>query len=244
MNVIIADDEPLARENLRLLIYSHLPDLSVVAECSNSQEVLLALTKNKVDLILLDIEMPGQSGIDLAFELMHLNIKIIFVTAHDEYAIRAFRVSAVDYLLKPVDSHLLCEAIEKCIHKSENISRSQLDIIQSHQKDKFEQIALPTRDGLEICKLSDILYLIGDESYTHVHTSSNRSLMISRKLGEMEEILAGQGFVRIHKTNIINLSHVKRYFKGEGGSVEMIDGKVLNVSRMKKDELLNLLNRV
>jgi two-component system LytT family response regulator len=244
MNIIIADDEPLARENMRLLLERFHPQHAIVAECADASEVLLALTKYNVQLLLLDIEMPGKSGIQLASEIQHLSLNIVFVTAHNEYAIKAFRVSALDYLLKPVDPLQLAEALSKCEGMTKKVQSQQLQLYQQSLHQPIERVALPTWQGLDICRLSDIVCFIAEESYTHVHLNDKTNKLISRKLGELEELLATSGFIRVHKSYMVNVSHIKKYIKGEGGQVEMSNGMLIDVARRKKDELLEKLNRL
>lgn len=244
MNILIADDEPLAQQTLKFIIESYHRSYSVVAVCANADEVLHSLARKKVDIILLDIEMPGKSGIQLAAEIQDLNLHVIFITAHDEYALRAFRLSAIDYLLKPVDPQELANALEKCRSFAKGFYKQQWSLYQQSLHGVQEQIALPTRTGLEVCKLSEIVFLKGDESYTHVVFLNKSEILVSRKLGEMEEQLAIFNFLRVHKSFIINLIHVKRYIKGEGGYVEMVNGQSIDVSRRKKMELLDKLHRL
>lgn len=245
LRAIIADDEPLARENLRLLLTAYCPQVDVLAECKNAIEAATEINAHDPDIVFLDIQMPGKSGIELAEDIHHRKANVVFVTAHDEYAIRAFRLSAIDYLLKPVEPKQLIQAVHKCQNEAQrNISQEQLKLYFGNYAQTDERIALPSMSGLDICKLSDIVCFAADESYCEVWLADKSKKMISRKLGELEEMLATNHFLRIHKSYIINLKHINRYIKGEGGQVVLSNGETVDVSRRKKDELLQHLHRI
>ena len=245
LKALIVDDEPLARENIRLLLNEFANEIEVIAECKNATEALKAVDHYRLDVVFLDIQMPGMSGIKLAEKIKEYNLQIVFVTAHDEYAVKAFRLSALDYLLKPVELSLLQEVIHKLKLKTAKQKLSeQLRLYNSSINKQIEQIALPTLHGLEICKLADIVCLNADESYTEIILADKTKKIVSRKMGELEEMLNELGFVRVHKSHIINVKHIVAYNKGEGGSVKLSNGITVDVSRRKKEELLKQLNLV
>ncbi|MBL7778644.1 MAG: response regulator [Chitinophagales bacterium] len=245
LRAIIVDDEPLARENLRLLLESYCPQVHILAACKNATEALTEINAHHPDVIFLDIQMPGKSGIELAEEIQHQKSSIVFVTAHDEYAIRAFRLSAIDYLLKPVDPKQLIQAVHKCQNELQiKISKEQLKLYLSNYAQTDEQIALPTMSGLDICRLADVVCFAADESYCEVWMADKSKKVISRKLGELEEILPTHNFVRLHKSYIVNIKHITKYIKGEGGQVVLSNGETVDVSRRKKEELLQHLHRI
>lgn len=247
MNIraILVDDEPLARENLRLLLDAYCPQVQIVAECKSATEAFNEVTAQRPDVVFLDIQMPGKSGIELAEELQLQKTNIVFVTAYDEYAIRAFRLSAIDYLLKPVDPKHLIQAIHKCRNElQKNVTKEQLKLYQDNYSQADEQIALPSMSGLDICRLADVVCFAADESYCEVWMADKSKKVISRKLGELEEILPTHNFVRLHKSYIVNIKHITKYIKGEGGQVVLSNGKTVDVSRRKKDELLQHLHRI
>lgn len=245
IRAVIIDDEPLARENLRLLLGTYCPQVVVVAECKNAREAAEQISSQQPDIVFLDIQMPGKSGIELAEDIQPQKTNVVFVTAHDEYAIRAFRLSAIDYLLKPVAPQQLIQAVHKCeTRASGNLSAEKLKLYQGNYTQNDERIALPSMNGLDICRMADIVCFAADESYCEVWLVDKSKKIISRKLGEIEEILPAAQFVRIHKSYIVNIKHVSRYIKGEGGQVVLSNGETVDVSRRKKDELLQHLHRI
>ena len=245
IKVLIVDDEPRARENLRLLLNEYCKDVEVVAECRNGEEALNAMERFRLDLAFLDIQMPGMSGIELAERAKEYAIPVVFATAHDEFAVKAFRLSALDYLLKPVMPEELVAVIDKAKQsKVYKTSAPQLEIYRSISRETIDRIALPVMNGLEICMLNDIVLLKADESYTEVLTADGKTKVVSRKMGEMEELLADLGFLRIHKSYMVNQKHIRQYIKGEGGQVKMSNGMVIDVARRKKEDLLNKMNRI
>ncbi|MFN8278633.1 MAG: LytTR family DNA-binding domain-containing protein [Chitinophagales bacterium] len=245
MNALIVDDEPLARENLRMLLAQHCSQVKVVAECRNDEETMEAMETYKVQVVFLDIEMPGKTGIQIAADLHRYQVHIVFVTAYNEYAIRAFQLSAIDYLLKPISTALLQEAVARCERYSAlNLTQQQLQLYNQSYSNKMERIALPSMSGLDICFLKDIVCFAADESYTEVMMADNTKKIISRKLGAIEETLGNTDFIRVHKSYLINIQHVKRYIKGEGGQVELSNGLYVDVARRKKDALLEKLHRI
>jgi len=245
MNVLIVDDEPLARENLRLLLMQHCSSLNIVAEAKNYNEAMVALEHNDVDIIFVDIEMPGKSGVELVEDIANRNKKVVFVTAHNQYAIKAFRISAIDYILKPINPDELKQAVDKCsLQRSGAVSTAQLALYKESKFTKAKRIALPTHDGLDIYELDDITHFEADESYCHVFFIDGKKQLICRKLGEVEDALQDSGFLRVHKSRLIQISHILKYVRGEGGQVILTNGVIVDVSRRKKDELLSHLNRI
>jgi two-component system LytT family response regulator len=245
MNALIVDDEPLARENLRLLLQLYCPEVNIVAEAKNYKEAMIALSHFAVELMFVDIEMPGKSGIELVEDYPTNNTQVIFVTAHNEYAIKAFRLSAIDYILKPIVPEDLKAAVAKCMaHMSNRVSKTQLELYRESKESKLERIALPTQQGLDIYELANITHFEADESYCHVHFLDGTQQLICRKLGEVEEALQQAGFLRVHKSGLIQLKHIVKYIKGEGGQVVLKNGATVDVSRRKKDELLSHLHRL
>jgi two-component system LytT family response regulator len=189
------------------------------------------------------VQLPDGSGFDILELLPNLNFKIIFVSAYDKYAIDAFKFSAIDYLLKPVEPDLLIRAIEKS--KKEDKLQSmegKLNVLLSNRKN-IEKIALPSSNGLELVKVNEIIYCQADSNYTLFHLLDGQKILVSRSLKEYDEILSSQGFYRIHQSYLIKLSFVKKYLKGEGGTVILENGKELDVSRRRKEGFLKAINR-
>jgi two-component system LytT family response regulator len=245
IKVMIVDDEPLARENLRLALHEFCPQVEVVAECKNGKEALAAVDKYRLDLAFLDIQMPGMSGVEVAENLKKYGVQFVFVTAYDEYAIKAFRLSALDYLLKPVMPAQVIEVIAKATAPGLTGQLAvQLELYKKALEQMPDRIAIPLQDGLEVCLLSDMVVLKADESYTEIYMTDKAKKLVSRKLGELESMLSASGFLRVHKSYLVNEKHIQQYIKGEGGQLKMSNGMTVDVSRRKKEEILNRLKRV
>jgi two-component system LytT family response regulator len=242
MTSIIIDDELHCREVLQLLLELHCPQVQILALCANSAEGLLAIKTHQPQLVFLDIEMPGGNAFDMLSELNELNFQIIFTTAYDQYAIRAIKYSALDYLLKPIDGNELAEAIDKASKNSNTTQQLQLQQLQAsllQPKDDFKLI-IATSEGSFFIAPSDILYCEGQSNYTHFHLTRDRKMISSKTLLEYETLLAQQHFFRVHKSYLVNLKHVEAY-KNVTGTVLLNTGKQVEVSRRRKEALLNLL---
>ena len=242
---IIIDDEPAAREKLQLLIGNYCKDkIEIAAACENVKEGLAAIALHKPDLIFLDIEMPGLTGFDLLKQIPRIEFDVVFTTAHDHYAIKAIKFSALDYLLKPIDLEQLQEAVSKAIEKrsAQKDYRQYESFIENISENKpLENLSIPTSTGLVFVKLSDIVRCEAISNYTCFKLLNKEEVIATRTLKEYEELLSDNGFIRIHHSHLINKQFLKRYIKGAGGQVEMADGSTIDVSRRKKDEVLERL---
>ncbi|MEO8149025.1 MAG: LytTR family DNA-binding domain-containing protein [Bacteroidia bacterium] len=245
MKSIIIDDEPDAREKLELLITKYCPQLTIAAICKDASEGLAAIETHKPDLVFLDVEMPFMTGFDMLKRINKISFEVIFTTAHDHYAIRAIKFSALDYLLKPIDLEQLQEAVNKAFEKK-NIAQSEKRyenfVGNLEAKEKLTSISVPTSDGFLIIKLTDIVWCSAANFYTIIYLTNKTEIVVTRTLKQFDELLSESGFVRIHNSHLINLAHLVRYIKGAGGQVEMSNGKVLDVSRRKKEELISKIN--
>lgn len=252
MKALIIDDEQHCVEALRILLEKYCPEVEIIGTCYDGQCGLEAIRHHPPDLVFLDIAMPKMNGFDMLNELEEIDFEIIFTTAYDNYAIKAFKVSAVDYLLKPVDRHELADAVNQVkekiflkTHARQNLQNKQqmaslLENLQSSQS-AFPNLAIPTLEGLEIIRIDDILYVLGEGNYAQIHLKNREPILISKTIKYIEDRVEGHHFLRIHNSSLVNLDEVTRYTKGAGGQVVMRDGKVLNVSRNRKDELLRNL---
>ncbi|MEO6540442.1 MAG: response regulator [Ferruginibacter sp.] len=248
IKTIIVDDEFVSRNVLKKLLDINCPDIEVIHECTHADEAKSEIARLQPQLVFLDISMPGKSGLDMLKEIADINFSIIFVTAFHEYTIQAIRFSAIDYLLKPVDKHELTEAVERVkikIANSENHSPVQafLHNIQSAQPQQEMQLCVPGVKGFQIIKIKDIIYCEAENTYTSIFLENNQKLLASRPLIDYESILQDASFVRIHKSYLINMKHLKEYLKGEGGSAVMSNGKELEVSRRKKEYFVNYMKQ-
>jgi len=243
MKALVVDDENKSRNTLIKSIEKYTSDIEIVGDAASVVEALKKIKELQPDLLFLDVQLPDGSGFDILELLPNLNFKIIFVSAYDKYAIDAFKFSAIDYLLKPVEPDLLVRAIEKS--KKEDKLQSmegKLNVLLSNRKN-IEKIALPSANGLELVKVNEIIYCQADSNYTLFHLLDGQKILVSRSLKEYDEILSSQGFFRIHQSYLIKLSFVKKYLKGEGGTVILENGKELDVSRRRKDGFLKAINR-
>jgi two-component system LytT family response regulator len=225
------------------------PDIEIKALCPDAKRGIAAITRFSPDLLLLDIEMPDMNGFEMLRSLPVLQSEVIFITAHDEYAINAIRFSALDYLLKPVRPDMLKGAMNRALPRIREKKfpaqyRSLLSNTQNQQDIQLHNLAIPTVEGLVFVKLAHVIRCESDGKYTLIYLIGKKMHMASRTLGEFEELLKTSGFIRIHKSHLINSRHLKRYIRGEGGQVILTDHSHLPVARRKKNELLKLVSQL
>jgi len=242
MRAVIVDDEPDARDALRLALERYCPEIEIIASSENPEDGLEQIKKQKPDLLFLDVDMPGMSGFDVLNQLTESNMNVIFVTAHDKYAIKAIRFSALDYLLKPVDAEDLQRAVKRAVEKRNHGEnkikvKSFLDNVRS-QQERLGKLSVPTMEGLLFLDIHEIVYCKADDNYTEIILNNKEKIVVSKTLKDVEEMLEGYSFFRIHQSYLINLKFMQRYVKGDGGYVVMKDGASLDVSRRKKEEFL------
>lgn len=244
IKAIIIDDEQHCVDALATDIAKHCNHVEVVAKCVSAKEGILAIKKHNPRLIFLDIEMPWINGFEMLEMLDHIDFCIIFTTAYDKFAAKAFRISAVDYLLKPIDAEDLKVAVNKAEDKilsSEGVVNIQNLLHNIKQPAPEQKIALPNRAGYEFAQVSSILYCSAEGAYTKVVFSDKHSLLISRALGDIEEILPPEIFIRIHHSTIVNINAVTHYIRTDGGYVVMTTNEKLMVSKARKEVLLERL---
>lgn len=244
ITAILIDDEEDGREALRMAL-KYCPDVEVVAVCESGKDGLRAISEKKPDLVFLDIQMPYMSGFEMLQHFNDINFQVIFVTAYDQYAIRAIKFSALDYLLKPIDLDELQAAVEK-IRKKNTFDPidSQLQAMYKNMpknKGVLKKFAVPTLEGLLFLNTEEIIYCEADRNYTTIYLRANRNVVVSKSLGDFEELLTASGFYRIHHSFLINMDHIQEYVKGDGGYVKLSDGHHADVSRRKKEQFLKQL---
>ena len=246
IRAIIVDDEEKGRLTLKNVIDKHCSIVQIIDLCNSVDTAIQSIEKLEPDLVFLDIEMPFQNGFALLEKFNKPNFDVIFITAYDHYAIKAIRYSALDYLLKPVDTDELKEAVAKIELKKKNTlpQMPDFELLLSNLKLKGNsaKIAVPTFDGLQMLNSTEIIKCTANESYTEIVLSGGKKIMVSRILKEYEDLLSDFNFFRVHNSCLINLAHVNKYIKGDGGYVVMSDGESVEVSRRKKNELLNKLS--
>ena len=243
MKAILVDDEPDGIRTLKKMLELHCPNVQVAATCSNAVAAKHEIKELQPDVVFLDIQMPGKSGLELLTELPVKNFEIIFVTAHNEYMLQALQYSAADYLLKPVDEDRLIEAVQRVesrleAGKKEGMTEALLHNLSKTGNPSEMRLCLPTLKGFIVLKLEEIIYCEAERSYTVFHLDKNKTVIVSKPLLDYENLLKDTSFLRIHKSFLINLHHVREYQRGEGGMVIMSDDAEIEVSRRKKDQFL------
>ncbi len=228
MKAIIIDDEARARSLLAKMLKEYCPDVEVVADCADLPSGVKAIRKLKPEVVFLDIEMPGYSGLEMLdfFDEQEIGFSIIFVTAYNNYAIKAFKLSAVDYLLKPVEPGDLEQAVERLKRRSlKDASNSIVTLRENLKEEGLDKIAVPDSNSIKFLKLDEILYFKADNTYTDIFFADNSKMTISRTLKNIEDTLSGTAhFFRCHKSYIVNMNYLTDYVKSDGGYL-MIKGK-------------------
>jgi len=241
---IVVDDELKSRESLKKMLTTFCEGVDVLATCQNVKEAVETIRNVKPDVIFLDIQMQGETGFDLLSQLSPINFEVIFTTAYSEFALQAFKVSATDYLLKPIDVAELQHAVEKVKQDKdrlgENIMERMKQLLQNMATPEPEnyKLALPTAEGLTFIKVKDIMYLKASGNYTEIFMADGSKQLVSKNLKEYDDLLSPQHFFRTHHSFLVNINCIKSYVKGEGGYVIMNDGASLDVSRRKKEAFL------
>jgi two-component system, LytTR family, response regulator len=238
IKAIIIDDEERARDTLSALLKEFCPQVEVLAKCANVPDGVLAINQNRPQLVFLDIEMPEYNGFELLSFFRDIDFEIVFVTAYNEYALKAFEVSAVDYVLKPVDIDKLKQAVEKVEKKlSNNDMQSRLDVLkESFQTEQFNKIALPMAEGLLFVETSEIMYLEADGAYTEVWLKNGSKITVSKKIKFFEDVLEKRpNFFRSHRSYIVNINFIRKYNKADN-ALTLDNSKTIVISRDRKQD--------
>jgi len=244
LKAIIIDDEPYCCEILAAMLEADCPDVNVMSVCNNASDALAAIRQNSPDIVFLDVEMPKMNGFEMLEQLPAIIFHLIFTTSYDQYALKAIRFSAIDYLLKPIDRIELQKAVEKVKQRIQIPLPQQLEILMQkiRQPSKpVNKIALPTMEGLQLIPIDTIISCESDDNYTSLLLKTRKKLLVTRSLKEMEEILEQHSFIRVHRFYLVNLNEIEKYIKGEGGYLVMSDGTTIDVARNKKEVLLKKL---
>ena len=244
IKAIIVDDEPYCCESLVTLLERYCPAVKVADICYSGETALSAIKEQQPQILFLDIEMPRMNGFELLEKLPEVHFEIIFTTSYDQYAIKAIRFSALDYLLKPVDREELQRAVQKVTQRLHHPLPQQLEILlqKLHQPtSSIQKIAIPTIEGLQMIAVDSIISCASDSNYTLFLLKNKQKLIASRTLKEIEELLEEYHFLRVHHSYVVNLNEVSKYIKGEGGYLIMSDDSAIDVSRSRKEMLLKKL---
>ncbi|HEX4851054.1 MAG TPA: LytTR family DNA-binding domain-containing protein [Puia sp.] len=244
IRTIIVDDEPRGLNTLNKLLQEYCPELKIVAACADAESAKEKVLQMDPQLAFLDISLPEKTSFDLLSELGEVNFEIIFVTAHNQYAIQAFQFSAIDYLMKPIDEDLLINAVKRAERRiaANTVNHDVSTFLHNVQKTQVPQemkLCIPSLKGFQVVEIKDILFCEASGSYTNFYFDNKNFVCTAKAIHEYESLLQDAGFVRIHKSYLVNLRHIKEYLRGEGGSVILSNGKELEVSRRKKEFFLD-----
>lgn len=244
VRTIIIDDEESARTTLKALLMRYVPDVQVVAEAYNVESGVNAIRQHTPDLIFLDIQMPDGSGFRLLELIPNIDFNVIFTTAYDQYALKAIKANALDYLLKPIVPEDLKNAVEK--HKN-NVSSSSNSFILKNLLENINEskkIALHTFEGIHVVQMADIIRCQSDDCYTNIFLNDGKQVMVSKTLKEIEESLSASMFIRTHKSHLVNVDYIKTVVRQDGGYVIMKDGSEIPISRRKKEAVMKIINKI
>ncbi len=242
LTAIIIDDEAKGRMALKQKLLDYCEEIQLAGEAENGIEGIKLIEKMHPDIVFLDIEMPRMDGFEMLHRLPEKNFHIIFTTAYDQYAIKAIKYAAFDYLLKPIDIEELKIAVSKIHFRPQIHTGKKLELLdQNLLKNNFNKIAISTLEGLLFFNISDIIHLEANSNYTTIYFTNRPKLLASKTLKDFEELLPTDIFFRTHHSHLINLNYIKRYIKGDGGQIELQNGNYVDVSRRKKEEFLNAI---
>ncbi|AXG73181.1 DNA-binding response regulator [Flavobacterium arcticum] len=249
ITALLIDDDSNLRNGMKGLLSMYAPDIHILGEADSVKAGITAIEYHQPDVIFLDIQLGDGTGFDILEQLTQkrgsINAHVVFITAHEQYAVKAFRFSALDYLLKPVDPedlNAVVEKIKKVLNDNESFAHIDLLLENIRKKvDKFKRIALSTSEGIHLFEVSDIIRLESHDNYTKFYIKDNKPVLISKTLKEYEDLLSEQGFERIHQSHLINLAYLKSYIKKDGGYAVMADNSHLPISQRKKERLQELL---
>ena len=238
---IIIDDEKNCVDSLAFDLQKNFPQIELIDTCTSPKQGLMSIRKQKPDLVFLDVQMPWMNGFEMLEMLDEIDFAIIFTTAYDQFAAKAFRLSAIDYLLKPVDVNDLKEAVKKATDKIDQKSgKANIDNLlhNIHHPEAKQRVAFAGREGYEFIEITSIVYAQAEGAYTHVFLTNKRKLIISKTLSDIEEMLPANQFQRIHHSTLVNLNHVTHFYKTDGGYIVLDSGEKLVVSKSKKEGLM------
>jgi two-component system LytT family response regulator len=247
-SLVIVDDMPNAREVIASIIKQNFKNTTIVATADSVQSGIKAIKEHEPDIVLLDIQMHDGSGFDILNKLKPFKFKVIFISAYEEHALKAFKFSAIDYILKPIDSAELVAAVQKAeLALSQNDQSQSINVLEnnySNSNKESKKIVLRTSDSIYVVNVKDIIRCEADENYTTFYLLDKQKILISKPLKEYDELLAEFGFFRVHQSHLINLDYFKQYKKADGGYAVMTDGSTLPVSSRKKDLFLKEIEKL
>jgi two-component system LytT family response regulator len=245
MNVIIVDDEASVRNSISRVLRELDPGIKIIAEGSNVEEGYNAVINNKTDLLFLDVEMPDGSGFDLINRLIPVDFKVVFITGHQEYALKAIKMSALDFILKPFGEEDISNAVRKA---REAINREQehakFRILQENMEGRrvLKRVVLPTADNIHLVSVSDIVRAEADSNYTIFLKDDGQKIMVSRTIKEFDLLLCESGMIRVHQSHLVNLAYIDKFVKKDGGYLMLKDGSAIPVSKNLRKNVMDAIN--
>ncbi len=243
IKAILIDDERNSLEMLEWLLANYCPEITVLAKCESGAEGIARIHELNPDVIFLDIEMPKMNGFDMLEQFSEIPFEVVFTTAYDKFAVKAFRYSALNYLLKPIDPDELTATANRLKQRKSSPSKAQMDLLFQSligQKSQTERIALSTGDGLVFVQTKDIAYCQAESNYTNVVMADNRKILVAKTLKEIDETLSGKDFFRVHNSFLVNINHIAKFVRGDGGYILMPDNTQITISRSRRDEFFQL----
>lgn len=244
LKAILVDDELSSLQNLQQKLTEFCPDVVILATAQKPEEAIVLIAQHKPDVVFLDIEMPRMNGFRMLDEIENINFDIIFTTAYNHYAVDAIRISAFDYLTKPIAISDLQKAVERLAKHRQLQTKDKLGVLKNalgSTRSQDEKIAIPSGEGLEFIVISNILHIESSSNYSKIYLQNGKSVVVTKLLKDFEDMLLPYRFYRIHNSHLINLRYIEKYIKGDGGQVRLINGTLLDVARRKKDEFLKLI---
>ncbi len=245
ISAILIDDELSSLQNLQQKLIEFCPDVKVIATTQKPEDAILLIQQHKPDVIFLDIEMPRMNGFRMLDEINEFDFEIIFTTAYNHYAVDAIRMSAFDYLMKPIAIKDLQNAIERLAKRQQLQTKDKLGVLKNslqNTKSQEEKIILPTSEGMEFIAINTILHIESSSNYSKIYFVGGKSILVTKLLKDFEEILLPYRFYRIHNSHLINLKYIEKYIRTDGGQVLLSNGTIIDISRRKKEEFLKLIS--
>jgi two-component system LytT family response regulator len=235
LKAIIVDDEPDALNTLRILIQKHCPEIEILGVASSVEEALVKIEKLRPNLLFLDVELPDGTGFDILRRTQPITFDTIFVSAHNHYSLKAFKFSAIDYLLKPIDIEELCNAVKKvnnlCERYTESYHRDYSILFENLSTSLPKKFVLPSSEGFEFISVDDVVLIKAEGSYSELLFSNGKRKLVAKLLKDFQDRLFDHGFFRSHNSFLINLKHVKKFLRKDGGCIEMCDGSIAALSK-------------
>lgn len=243
IHCVIIDDEINCIEMLEWLLKTYCPNVAIDAMCDSGEKGIEAIHKFEPDVVFLDIEMPRMNGFDMLEKFDKIFFDVVFTTAYNKFAIKAFHYSALNYLLKPVDPEDLQKTIKRIEEKKSSTSKEQLNILLQNIKNisqPVQRIALSTGEGLIFVETKDIMYCQAESNYTNVKLTNGKKILVAKTLKDIDETLSGKDFFRLHNSYLININQIKKFVRGDGGYVVMNDDTEITISRSRRDEFFDM----